>query len=424
MKRDRQIDIEFHLDPEVLGDIDAWNLRRSGDWYYFDANLAQADGPRGYRREVSGGDIIADTPGPVLGFLALGGSRVARGIPGVGSFPHHVVAPGDEVGAVGLAGLEVAEASAKAERLAEQPQIAATAHAFLGLKKQNLQGLPLIVARAEHDESSSVADLRKGPAFGNLKTAANSVANISRWLGKRTSDLIVSLDFVLEDVSGQADRWAEDMLALMRDVEREAWRIGFQKTHFISVMEHLAPEYIAAQSRLGFVSNDISFAWAAPGYAFERDRYCRTTRSGMERRAETEAIVIHERLSGKPWTCPTLLLAEWDPDRSAIRVTIDAAEPVVLDRKDPFSAGPGYGFTVDGVQISSVKLDRKDDRSVLLSVSKMPAPGAELNYAVNGPGALRDQWTHPSGARRWALPARLKIGQIPGSASRRKTSEP
>ena len=63
-------------DPaEILGDIDAWDLRREGDWYRFTARLD--DLARGYQRRVDGGDIIAAAPGPLYGLLSVGGARRA-----------------------------------------------------------------------------------------------------------------------------------------------------------------------------------------------------------------------------------------------------------------------------------------------------------------------------------------------------------
>ena len=72
------------IDPDVLGDLDAWNLRVQADWIFFDANMPGSNGPRGYRRPVAGGAVLAETPGPVLGILSLGGSRRTRAIPGPG----------------------------------------------------------------------------------------------------------------------------------------------------------------------------------------------------------------------------------------------------------------------------------------------------------------------------------------------------
>ena len=60
------------LDAALLGDIDAWDLQREGEWLRFLAHRPGPQGARRYRRHASGGGIIAETPGPVLGLLSLG----------------------------------------------------------------------------------------------------------------------------------------------------------------------------------------------------------------------------------------------------------------------------------------------------------------------------------------------------------------
>ena len=403
------------IDAEVLGDLDAWNLRKKGNWYFFEANLPNSDGIRGYRRNVSEQTILADTPGPVMGFLAIGGSRVARGLAETGSFPYHVVAPTDEVGAVGLAGIEKAQPSKAAEALTEQPQIALTAHAYITRRRQNHLGLPLIVARAEHDDSASVAELRAGTAFENLVTAAQSVASIAEALGKRVSVLVVSVDFVLEDVSGKAEAWAADMIEFMRSFEKRVYRLGYSKIHFVSVMENKDPQRIEQQFQLGLFPTEQSFSWLAPVYAFDRDRYCRLTEAGMKKRAQTEAAAISKIIQGEDWICPTLLLAEWDESKCAIRVTTNATKDLVLDEKAFNLSDDSAGFSIEGTTISDVRIDTDNKRDVLISLSNDLLPNAELNYAVNRAGALRDAWTDGAGSHRWALPARLKIGQNPAN---------
>lgn len=59
------------LDPAMLGDIDAWDLQREGEWLRFVAHRPGATGARRYRKAVAGGGVIAETPGPVLGLLSL-----------------------------------------------------------------------------------------------------------------------------------------------------------------------------------------------------------------------------------------------------------------------------------------------------------------------------------------------------------------
>lgn len=415
-------DASLAIDAEVLGDIDAWNVRRNGGWYFFDANLPHTDGARGYRRQVSGQCIIADTPGPVFGFLALGGSRIAKCVEEFGAFPYHVVAPGDEVGAVGMAGLETASASSTVETLTEQPQIAMTANAYLSLKRKKNLGLPLIIARAEHDESTSVSALRTGIAFKNLITAAQSISDTAHTLGKRARVLVVSLDFVLEDVSGTANQWATEILAVMQEFEKEGHKLGYSKVHFVSVLENADIERIDQQSRLGLFSKAVSFTWLSPSYAFERDHFFRTTETGMRQKARFEAIAISKILASDTWICPMLLLAEWDEKKRVIRVSTNAATDLELDEIDPFSAGEQAGFAVQGAAISNVEVDANNKREILVSIVGDLPREAELLYAVNGSGALRDVWSDGTGVHRWALPARLKIGQNPANFDLDKTA--
>ncbi|MBS3980956.1 MAG: hypothetical protein KGZ77_14360, partial [Rhodobacteraceae bacterium] len=61
--------------PALPEEIDLWAPRREGDWVVFQANMPGADGPRGYRRHLSGGAVIAETRGPLLAVLGIGGAR-------------------------------------------------------------------------------------------------------------------------------------------------------------------------------------------------------------------------------------------------------------------------------------------------------------------------------------------------------------
>lgn len=80
------------LDAALLGDIDAWDLQREGEWLRFLAHRPGPQGARRYRRQASGGGIIAETPGPVLGLLSLGAGRRMTTFGGTPDFPHHVMA--------------------------------------------------------------------------------------------------------------------------------------------------------------------------------------------------------------------------------------------------------------------------------------------------------------------------------------------
>ena len=117
---------EAAVDPAVLGDVDAWNLRQRGDWYIFSANLPGAQGPRQFRRRVqvsddaSAPDIIADTAGAVYGLLSFGGTRRAVTANAPLSFPYHVVTTGDDLGPAGASGTQENDATDVIQKLTEQ----------------------------------------------------------------------------------------------------------------------------------------------------------------------------------------------------------------------------------------------------------------------------------------------------------------
>ena len=55
----------------VPPDLDAWDIRRRGDWVHFMAHLPGRQGIRGYRVPADGGAVIADGRGPLLGILGI-----------------------------------------------------------------------------------------------------------------------------------------------------------------------------------------------------------------------------------------------------------------------------------------------------------------------------------------------------------------
>ena len=90
--------------PELPEDLDAWAIRQEGDWVLFQANLPGADSARGYRRHVEGGAILAESRGPLLGILGIGGARAGLASDELSAFPYHIFAPADDIGAVGMGG--------------------------------------------------------------------------------------------------------------------------------------------------------------------------------------------------------------------------------------------------------------------------------------------------------------------------------
>ena len=168
--------------PDLPDDIDLWAPRCDGDWVSFQANLPGADGPRGYRRHVSGGAVIAEARGPLLAVLVIGGARAGLGSPGPARFRWHVLAPADDIGAVGMGGEGEAAVTDALEPLRELTVEALVADDLLARRRAAHQSLPLVFVRAETDMATTSHDLGTGRAIDNLdRTFANLVAAAASW---------------------------------------------------------------------------------------------------------------------------------------------------------------------------------------------------------------------------------------------------
>ncbi|HEY6919180.1 MAG TPA: hypothetical protein VI412_07950, partial [Tabrizicola sp.] len=201
--------------PDLPEDIDLWAPRREGDWVFFQANLPGTDGPRGYRRHVSGGAVIAETRGPLYAILGIGGARAGLGSAGPARFRWHVLSPADDIGAVGMGGQGEAVATDALEPLRELTVEALVADELLARRRAGHQALPLVMVRAETDMAASAHDLGAGPAVANLDRACANLRSGAARLGTRAQVLAVVLDYTLEDLTGDPVAYRDGMIALM-----------------------------------------------------------------------------------------------------------------------------------------------------------------------------------------------------------------
>ena len=407
------------IDPDVLGDLDAWNLRVQGDWIFFDANMPGSNGPRGYRRPVAGGAVLAETPGPVLGILSLGGSRRTRAIPGPGEYPYHVVSPEDDIGAVGMAGIEAATETSRSEGLREQTQDALLAAEMLRLRQACGRGLPLILVRCETDRSASLEALGAGRAFENLMRAAENLKALALTLNKSAKIAALSVDFALEDIGTPEPEFVPAMRALLEKLATSFWDLDLRPVPALMVFDTSAAcpgrDRRQAQWDLAVYGNEMGPVFTLPSFAIETDETLRPTEAGMRLRARTEAAALLEMGAGRDWHCPRFLLAEWE-DAQFIRVRSDAQAPLMFDKQDPFKSGTNHGVQIEGpdglLAIQSVSVDPEEPRDLLIQLEKKAAhTGLMFSYAWETPGAIRDSWSSPDApdVKRWALPARLKV---------------
>lgn len=423
---------------ELPDGVDAWSVNRNGPWTRFTANLAGKSGPRGFMCKGTHGAIVADTPTPLLGILAIGGSRAALATDKPCDFPHHIVAPGDDIGAVGLDGLEKAQSISDVHLLRELTHEALVAEVLLNNALAQKDALPLYFTRAETDGSTNANDLAKGVALQNLVQAAQNLKTAAYDLGKRADLLGVFLDFALEDVLSTPIEYRDAMIALMENISRAFAADGIPAPRFLSFFEcgtHdiVEDSTLEGQWELAWNNAGHDLIIVAPTYMLALDQDARLQPPALALRSAISAEALSIAHNGERWYCPTLHLAERDGKK--IRVTAQCHGKLVLDTEDPFGSGAHFGFALDGVKkdisITDVKIDPKDPKALLITCNKpIEGPAPVLRYASGQKprkgagypancGALRDEFepllhhdettTDLPLLRRWALPVRLKI---------------
>jgi hypothetical protein len=333
--------------------------------------------------------------------------------------------PADDIGAVGQGGEGEAAATDAIEPLRELTVEALVADELLARRRTAHQSLPLMLVRTETDMAATAHDLGAGVAMTNLDRAFANLKSAAARMGVGAQVLAVVLDYTLEDLTGDPLAYRDGMIALMERITRGMTKEGLARPIFLSAFDCGTQTVtrgpgLDGQWELSWNHADHRLVFAAPSYAFQIDDTGRLTDAGRAEKALllTEALLaVH---GGGKWLCPTIQLAEWSDD--AIRLTCEAQEALVIDRDDPFGAGPLAGFALDGVtngaQITQVEVDKADPKVVVLSCSKRPEGEVFVTYAhAAAPGygpypANRGALRGDSGMgtlHRWALPARLKL---------------
>lgn len=423
-----------HAAPDLVplgDDIDAWDVQMRGDWLHFTANLAGADGTRGYMRHKDDATVLAASHLPVMGIFALGGARAQLGQPLPTRFPYHLFAPADDIGAAGMGGLGEAIFTPKLLPIREMTHEALLAETLLSLRKSVGAGLPLFVLRAETDLAASAADLGKGAAMANFEKALQNHAAAAARLGRPAKVAAVCLDYCLEDILGDAAAYRDGIMAVMVQITQYLGRLGAPRPIFLAGFDCgtqtiTTGAALEGQWELSWNHGDHPLVCTGPSYAYAIDDTGRLTDIGQRTKAEMSAHALLASESGAGWLCPTIQLAE--RQGQDIRLICSAAEGLVIDTSDPFDAGKQAGFRLDGAtngaQITAVEIDAKDKRAVILRCSARPegevfvayahgaVPRARAHDYPANAGALRDEWaaqgTHGT-LHRWALPARLRL---------------
>lgn len=423
-----------------LEKLDVWDVVQSGDWLLFNGRLPGKQGVRRYRLAANGGHVLADAPGPLFAILGIGGARAALADHRPCEFPQHILAPADDIGAVGHAGVEHACDTALLEHLHEMTHEALAAEAFLNWQLDKHQAMPLFVTRVETDESADAGALSQGTACDNLIIAAANVQRAAGSMGKKAKLLAITLDYALEDTSGSALGYRDGVLSLMGRIEAGLTGLGFPRPVFVTRFEHgsdALPDHHAIEGQWELVWNhgDHRLLFSAPGYMFAHDDTDRPTPDARRQMAEMTAAAASDP---EGWQCPLFHLAETvpSPEGAQIRLVAQAGSGLTLTTGDAACAKRPVGLRLigddTGARITDVAIDPADPKTLLVSLDRMPA-GADLRlaYAIGkaatdadadqdasqdaGRIAIHDDWSLPSATgitlRRWALPCLLPIHQ-------------
>lgn len=441
-------DVDLESLEAMLDGHDVWNLRAEGEWLRFSGRLAGRQGQRDFCRNRTGGAILAEAPGALTGILGIGGPRAALANPGTAGYPFHIVAPADDIGAVGHAGVERAATTDLLATLRETTHEALMAEAWLDWQMEKHAGLPLFVTRVETDSSTSAAALARGAALENLLIAAANVKRAAARMGKPARILAVTLDFALEALEGTAEDYRDGMLTVIRRIEAGLGDLGFDRPVFVARLEAGRPglfsdRLIDAQTELAWNHGDHRLVISAPSYMFGFDAHDRPTDAARRQMAEMSAAAVsaaaHRPLEPDPladgWRCPVFHLAELDQTPATdgsvcLRVIGRALGDLELASGDDTGGDQPVGFAIDGdtsgARILAVDLDPSDTQTLLVRLDRRPdGPDLRLRYgygpAPDGPArvAVRDPWQLASATgrmlHRWALPCRLPIH--PGGVS-------
>lgn len=426
----------------MLEGLDVWNIRAEGDWLRFSGRLPGRQGPRDFRLCRAGGDVVADAPGPVIGILGIGGPRAALANAEGAGYPFHILAPADDIGAVGHAGVERAAVTDLLAHLREMTHEALMAEACLDWQLEKHAGLPMFVTRVETDSSGSAAALAEGVAVENLLRAAANLKLAAARLGKPARIFAVTLDFALEAVAGSATDYRDGMLALMARVEAGLAKLGFDRPVFVARLEAGRPgltldRVIEAQWELAWNCGAHRLVISAPSTMFAHDEYDRPTPEARRHMAAMSAAAASaaamQTLKPDPlqdgWRCPVIHLAELDATpgpkgQAVLRVVMRALGDLVLAPGDSVGGDQAVGFALEGdrtgAEITSVAVDPGDAQTVLVTLDRRPeGDDLRLRYgygvAPDGAGqvAVRDGWQLAAAdgrmLHRWALPCRLAI---------------
>lgn len=424
----------------MLEGLDIWNLRRLDGWWWFDGRLPGASHTRSYRLRDGTDVIIAATDAPLMGVFELGGQSAAYATPGDVPYLYNVFTAADDIGPVGMAGLERAPATDALSRMRERTVAALVAQTLLRWCEDGFHRMPLFYVRSETDSSASAAAFTKGQAIGNLSVALQNWRDAAQAIDSPCTLLGLIVDVAGDELGKGFAQGVQILLTELRARAGGAREARVFMTFDVGNQIPIRDAMIRAQHDCVLSLCGPDTVMVAPGYMFDHERHGWLSDTGRLHKAEMIAaamtFVPPARRPGiggqveEGWFCPLPLLADWEHDQ--IRLTCRTASgSLIIDDRDPFEAGDHAGFRVfdpAGIaQITDIRIDPEDGQSVLIRCNAKPSQGAVLFYAAGAEqnferrhpvntGRVRDDWhmfsVDGSDLHRWMLPCSLTISGV------------
>lgn len=427
------------IDSAVLGDIDAFGLCRSGEWYIFDARLPGKQGQRRFRRRIDPvadlpPDIIADPTGALFSILSLGGTRRAKMSAELLDFPYHILTFDDGFDAGGSLGTDPTPPFSQLARVRTPNHDSLIADALLDLRFQEMRSLPLIVTRSVATNTTRAGDFFKSPALEEFHMTVQNLKAAAQELGVPAKVLGVGLDFAMEDTLSTSTEWKEAVFEIMDKVSEIFSSENLRKPLFFmnydcGTMDQYDTPALRAQHDLLWDHGGHSIIFTSPSYMYAQDAFGRLTSGSAIAMARMDAYALEACNQDKEWHCPRILLAERsETDPTAIICRLEVSGSLLIDPDALKQSGPSAGFCLiedeSNAKITEVSVSKTDPSDVIVKCSTAPTgPDLTLGYVIgpNEPsgkdrrriGALRDDWQDPMPSkallRRWALPAAIKV---------------
>lgn len=396
---------------DLIHDHDAWNVRQSGDFLYYNSDMW--DGvARDFIRRKSREPWI-NGRSEVLLKLLYGDELADAPVPSKPYHFAHIMSLDDDFGVQGLNG-EVPEEDAKDILRVDRGFIASAADSRLANRSGPKHW---IGARSEAVMGADLDELIEGQGFANLIRCKQQFAKVLKPYGRFPAVECVTL---LMAAITNDESFSDKMLELIDKIVIETG--ARQINMFQPVGDAFNAEY---PSVLGTIKSFVE-SGAAPTVLVSPMYWCERRPGGLFQPTRTSTIMLAELdgLAGRDWLAPLAFGAI--VEENVIFVDFEVMDGYSLK-------APTFGLTVssdNNVEITSVNVrpDPETGKLTRLAITCSDVPiGGVLRYAYGNQdpsldlsgtaycsgGDLSDDWEHPSVTgntlRRYAFSFEFKL---------------